>query len=201
MRAWHYTRRSMSYSSLTKVGNELLNGKIPPEWHGDNDLLREFLTSFAIPQNVKEVEAIKTEISEADFAYGIKHWSKKTSTSPSGRHLGHYKSLIQDPVQLECQTTMMNIAIYHGIALERWSNSVTVMLEKDAGAPRINRLRIIHLFEANFNLFLKLQWVSRLVKHSVKYDLLNDGQHGSTLGKVSMDPVMLTQLTTDISPS
>ena len=38
-----------------------------------------------------------------------------------------------------------------------------------------------------------------MVKHAVKHDLLNDGQHGSTPGKVSMDPVMLTQLTTDIS--
>jgi hypothetical protein len=190
---------AMSHSSLTKVGDDLLDGKIPSEWHGDNELLREFLASFAIPQNVKEAEALKTEISEADFAYGIKNWSEKTSTSPSGRHLGHYKSLIQDPILLECQTTMMNIAIYHGIALERWSNSVTVMLEKDPGAPRINRLRIIHLFEADFNLFLKLQWGSRLVKHAVKHDLLNDGQHGSTPGRVSMDPVMLTQLTTDLS--
>jgi hypothetical protein len=93
----------------------------------------------------------------------------------------------------------MNIAISHGIALERWSNSVTVMLEKDAGVPRINRLRIIHLFEADFNFFLKLQWGSRLVKHAVKHDLLNDGQHGSIPERVSMDPVMLTQLTTDLS--
>jgi hypothetical protein len=86
----------------------------------------------------------------------------------------------------------MNIAIHHGIALDRWSNSVTVMLEKDAGAPRcIKRLRIIHLFEADFNLFLKLQWGSRLVKHAVKHDLLNDSQHGSTPRKISMDPVML----------
>jgi hypothetical protein len=38
-----------------------------------------------------------------------------------------------------------------------------------------------------------------LVKQAVKLDLLNDGQHGSTPGKVSMDPVMLTQLTTDVS--
>jgi hypothetical protein len=95
---------------------------------------------------------------------------------------------------------MMNIAIHHGRALDRWSNSVTVMLEKNTGAPRINRLRIIHLFEANFNLFLKLQWGSRLVKHAVtKHDLLNNGQHGLIPERVSMDPVMVTQLTTDLT--
>jgi hypothetical protein len=69
---------------------------------------------------------------------------------------------------------------------------------KDAGVPRINRLRIIHLFEADFNLFLKLQWGSRLVKQAVKHDLLNDGQHGSIPERICMDPVMLTQLTTDL---
>jgi hypothetical protein len=70
---------------LTPAGEELLQGRVPPEWHGNNDLLQEFLASFAIPQNVKEAEAIKTEISEDDFVYGIKHWSEKTSTSPSAR--------------------------------------------------------------------------------------------------------------------
>jgi hypothetical protein len=74
------------------------------------------------------------------------------------------------------------------------------MLEKDTGAPRINQLRIIHLFEVDFNLFLKLQWGSCLVKHAGKHDLLNDGQqHASKPERVSMDPVMLTQLTTDLS--
>jgi hypothetical protein len=58
---------AMSFSSLTPAGEEILQGKVPPEWHGDNDILREFLASFAIPKNVKEAKAIKTEISEADF--------------------------------------------------------------------------------------------------------------------------------------
>jgi hypothetical protein len=108
--------------------------------------------------------------------YGIKNWSEKTSTSPSGRYLGHYKSLIQDQILVECQVLMMNIAISCGIAIEQWSNLVTVMLEKYAGEPHINRLRIILLvFEANFNLFLKLQWGSGLVKHAAKHDLLNNG--------------------------
>jgi hypothetical protein len=68
---------AMSFSSLTPAGEKLLQDIIPPEWHGNNDLLREFLAFFAIPKKVKEAAAIKTEISEDDFVYGIKHWSEK----------------------------------------------------------------------------------------------------------------------------
>ncbi|KAI2491084.1 hypothetical protein MHU86_23466 [Fragilaria crotonensis] len=70
---------------------------------------------------------------------------------------------------------------------------------KDKGDPKINRLRIIHLFEADYNLFLKLTWGSRLVRRAVQMNLLNSGQHGSTPGKTTMEPIMLTQLTADMS--
>ena len=72
------------------------------------------------------------------------------------------------------------------------------MIEKDVGNPLISRLRIIHLFEADLNFFLKLQWGSRLVKRTITHDLLNDGQHGSVPNRTAMDPIMLTALTNDL---
>ena len=72
------------------------------------------------------------------------------------------------------------------------------MIEKDAGKPCIHRLRIIHLFEADYNFFLKLQWGHRLVRQAVSLDLLHTSQHGSTPGRTAMDPIMLTQLTSDL---
>ena len=75
---------------------------------------------------------------------------------------------------------------------------MNVLIEKDKGQPRINRLRIIHLFEADYNLFLKLMWGSRLVRRALHMDLLNDGQHGSVPGRTTMEPIMLNQLTTDM---
>ncbi|KAI2492927.1 hypothetical protein MHU86_21605 [Fragilaria crotonensis] len=73
-----------------------------------------------------------------------------------------------------------------------------VLIEKDPGYPWINRLRIIHLFEADFNFFLKLQWGHRLVRQACDLDLLHSGQHGSVPRRTSLDPIMLTQLTTDL---
>ena len=92
----------------------------------------------------------------------------------------------------------MNIAIQSGIAVPRWSRAVNVMIEKDIGQPKINRLRIIHLFEADFNFFLKLQWGHRLVHRALDHGLLHDGQHGSIPRRTALNPIMLTQLTTDL---
>ena len=82
--------------------------------------------------------------------------------------------------------------------MTRWCNAVNIMIEKDVGKPKITRLRIIHLFEADFNYFLKLIWGSRLVKRATKLKLLNDGQHGSTPKRATIDVIMLNQLTTDL---
>ena len=39
---------------------------------------------------------ISTESAVEQFISGIKIWKETTSTSPSGRHLGHYKAIIRD---------------------------------------------------------------------------------------------------------
>jgi hypothetical protein len=71
-------------------------------------------------------------------------------------------------------------------------------LEKDPGRPQINRLRIIHLFEADFNLFLKIMWGSRLVRRAQDYDMINPGQFGSVPGHTASELVMLNQISNDI---
>jgi hypothetical protein len=92
----------------------------------------------------------------------------------------------------------MNITIRCGLSIPRWRNAINVLIEKNPGTQCIHRLNIIHLFEADFNLFLKIVWGSRLVKQAVLLNFLNDGQHGFVPCRTPMDPIMLTQLTTDL---
>jgi hypothetical protein len=72
------------------------------------------------------------------------------------------------------------------------------MLEKDPGLPKIHRLRIIHLFEADFNFLLKLLWGHRLIQQAINLDLLHQGQYGSVPGRNAIELVMLNQTTNDI---
>ena len=68
---------------------------------------------------------------------------ESTSTSPSNRHLGHYKSfLVSDGKEnddahssfnhqmLQTFNTILNATIESGIPLTRWLSSIVVIIEK-----------------------------------------------------------------------
>jgi hypothetical protein len=93
---------ALKFSTLSIAGDEFLRGIIPDEWHGSNQLLQEFLTSFIAPPRVQSQTTIPATISEDDVRRGFGRWKEATSTSPSGRHLGHYKALIQHDKLLCC---------------------------------------------------------------------------------------------------
>jgi hypothetical protein len=81
-------------------------------------------------------------------------------------------------------------AVRAGMSLNRWQNSTTAMIEKTLGLPRINKLRVIHLYEADYNLALKLLWARKLVWNAHVADRLNDGQAGSRPGRRCIDVVI-----------
>lgn len=108
---------------------------------------------------------IKSIITLDEFKSNVRKWKESTSTSPSGRHLGHYCTAILDNCVASIHTDMLNLPIQYGFAPDRWTKSVTPMIEKDEGKPYLTRLRVIHLFEADYNLFLKILFGKRLVRN------------------------------------
>jgi hypothetical protein len=73
---------------------------------------------------------------------------------------------------------LLNIPIKYRFA-PKWCTSVTVMIEKDPGDPRIKRLHVIHLFEADYNLSLNLLWGKRMVYQGEDNNCFGKQQHGS----------------------
>jgi hypothetical protein len=68
------------------------------------------------------------------------------------------------------------------------------MIEKQPGCPRINKLRVIHLYEADYNLFLKIIWARHLVWHAHDLNKLNAGQAGSRPGRNSINVVIQNEM-------
>jgi hypothetical protein len=109
-----------------------------------------------------------------EFLGKFKSWNEKTFTSPSGRHLGLYKALVahlhfKDPdeaaeLEATCKlltqvhVNLINYCLKFRCSLKRWQQIINAMILKSAGDYHIHRLRIIHLYEADFNFILGLTW-------------------------------------------
>jgi hypothetical protein len=63
----------------------------------------------------------------------------------------------------EIKCKLVNLAIISSQPLLRWMKSVLVMLEKSAGDVNVQKLRVILLLEADFNVMHKIIFNSRLI--------------------------------------
>ena len=77
-------------------------------------------------------------------------------SSPSGRHLGLYRALLPDPDFTKLFRHMCALPTQYGFVSERWQNAVKIIIEKDTGKPKVNRLKVIHLLEADYNFVLRV---------------------------------------------
>jgi hypothetical protein len=72
------------------------------------------------------------------------------------------------------------------------------MILKELGDHKIHRLRVIHLFEADYNLILSVKWRQQIYAAD-KQQVVNPGQYGSYPGREATSLCLLEELKTDIS--
>lgn len=154
------------------------------------DYLRE---AARIQQELATLPPIITEVTPEEY---ISFWStakENVSSSKSGRHFGHYKAISSDPDLVELHLTSINHAATRGSPLLRWSNGVTVLLEKVAGTKSIEKLRAICLLEADFNWWLKVIFARRMM-HQMKSKNAIPLEQGAVKGKTTTNTTLIKQL-------
>ena len=170
-------------------------------------------------KTVSDLDIIPAEVTPNEFAGKIKSWNEFTSTSPSGRHLGRYKALYakgpytpdtpEGKADMERLTNeqkeirqaiiaIMNYCIQTGYVLERWKTIVNTMIFKDNGNYKIHRLRVIHIYEADFNLLLAVKW-RQLLRSADSRDAINHGLFGGRPGCEAQSLTFLEELKYDIA--
>jgi hypothetical protein len=113
-----------------------------------------------------------------------------------------------DDVALESKRTalvkahvhLINYALSHGYALQRWKTVVNIMIFKEPGNHKIHRLRVIHLYEADYNLILGTQW-RKLLQQADRDGTIHPGQHGGRPGHEATTLTFMEELKTDIACS
>ncbi len=186
---------------LTNLSDRILQGTLfeRPDYEIFPEL-RAFILQFKMPKIIKSKELLSSEISFPPYRRAIKAWRESTSTSPSGRHLGMYKALLDSTQITADMCGMLNSVKRRGLVPKRWCKAISVLLKKDPGSPDINRLRVIHIFEADYHIFLKTMWARHLVQRGKKAtQQFGESQQGSQPGQTTNDAVLLKRLTYDIT--
>jgi hypothetical protein len=154
---------------------------------GDYDVSQLDKAVQLLVQHLKQTQyasqhPIQPSITQSEFIGKIKKWRESTSTSPSGLHLGHYKAMsarheysdlkendpqrvefenmVSDIVELHLQ--LVNYALERGFTYNRWCQVANTMIFKEPGNIKIHRTRVIHIYEADYNLAMGLKWRAAL---------------------------------------
>jgi len=190
----------LQYNALMDFGEAIHEGTTQIDELEIEDVMKLFLKH----QHCKMTPTEKSEhlLEFKRLMQGYHKWPECTSTSPSGQHLGIYKSLLKDfPPEpssdykpwtygmdiMGLLFQMLEIAVKHTHIYPWWKVIWNMYLEKDPGNPHIDRLRALHLIKADLNLLFK--WYSSLgfMENSEKAQWLNDSQYGGCLGCSTID--------------
>ena len=152
-------QQKFDWNTSTEEADEVLQGIYDDS---EDEELTEIMK--LVLKNCVQIAPQKTnpEITVAQLRGKMKVWREGTTTSPSGRHLGHYKSLFtvidnslesDDCKELKeiqeriagCYVAILNYAIRHNYSYKRWKQILNFMIYKEQGNVKIHRLQVIHI--------------------------------------------------------
>jgi len=195
----------LHYDGLTPFGTRILKGKAHLEELPIDEPTKALLKHLKSkhPDDDRSHPLIYEELQE-----GIKKWPENTMTSPSGRHLGIYKSLqkhliCKDENKQPLMTPpppitqgrdvlylvfdIMLLALQHTYTLNRWKTVWMIFIEKDLGNPDLNRLRCVMIFEADWQLMLKWHSAKGFLPKNEARQTLTPVQGGGRKGRSAIN--------------
>ncbi|WP_317203178.1 hypothetical protein [Janthinobacterium sp.] len=193
-----YRQRSLGINCTSGDAIDLQNGTYDFQLLRLTEVARLWLSELRVKDFAQQASGlISCDITTQDVIDGWSKMRESTSSAPGG-HYGHYKTAsvaARLPEDHPAHTTRLadiygkrwTLPLQHGFAPKRWCQCIDAILEKIPGKPIIEKLRIIMLYEADFNFVLKLIWGKRLVRNAEKYGCLGQSNHGSRKGRQTTD--------------
>jgi hypothetical protein len=204
---------SIPFDGSGPVADEVLAGR----YQSDDPVVQLLLDELLRPRNnaLPPIADLLTAVTDR-----LTKWDETTSVSPfSKRYLTQYISLIrlirapsknQDtPTNLppeaealssiakellQLHVSLLQLSIQQKHSYSRWQRVTNLMLENDYGIPKMHRLRIIHLYEADLNLLMGIYFARTLVRHIESTNSFNDGCYANCAGLLAHEPVFVEEL-------
>ena len=212
-----------NFTQLLKSRNSVFTqGEINKEigWEAANEISQQLLQGTkntkiekAAEKNkplqllIQSLKKIKKKdgsyIEEMQWDYGIEDYKKtfsktkeSTACGPSGLHMSHWKAALESEKIMRAHSFFIWAAFKYGFTYERWEISVHCMLQKKNN-PYSQKLRIIQLFEGDFNGALKYIMGRKLMYHMTSSKGVDGDVYGSRTGKTAIEALLNLQLVFD----
>jgi hypothetical protein len=198
----------LAFDGCTVTSESILAGEVPDSY--------EKFSKALLSELQRCREPILPIIDFEDMCYSFRKWKEKTTTSPSRKHLGIYKSLLNalqyqivpdiqgDPslattpaialMSLQIQHKLLNLAIRECHSFGRCD----FFLKKLPGQPLIEKLRVIHIYEADWNFLNRYFAAYKLTKIAAREKSVSVEQGGGRPGRSSSEVAVNTVLTYEI---
>jgi hypothetical protein len=112
----------------------------------------QFLNHLKMDEAVRTATHISRAITTTSYCKSWKKIKPNTSSSPFGPTFVHYMAGSQDSDIAKFDATMANIPYASGHSPDSWTKMVDVLIPKNMSSAAIEKLRIIVLFHALFNM-------------------------------------------------
>ena len=178
---------------------EILNGTYTPPSTSTPEI-KELFQQLTAHQNIDppSPDILNIEITKEQFRDAIRIRRERTASSPSGRHLGHYKAALHSDRLLTFHTAIINFARRHNCPPPRWLLFLQLRLEKIIGVPRVDKLRMIQLAEFDMNAQFGITIGREMLWHIEDNDLFhNIPQDGGRSNRTSRTCAVRKRCTVD----
>jgi hypothetical protein len=88
---------------------------------------------------------------------------------------------------LQIQYFLMILAVKHCHTYKRWQIVHNILIEKIPGLPLINKLRVIHIYEADWSLIQRYYVAHKLTTTATKEETTTTKQAGGRPGRSSIE--------------
>ena len=157
----------------------------------------EFLKALQYKKNKKgKVETFTWKFGVDEYLQVFNKTRETTACGPSGLHMSHWKAACERPGIARVHAFFMWAAFEMGFTYERWENSWHCMIKK-LKQPLLPKLRIVQLFEGDFNAGLKYLIGKKMMEHMNESDQHDPETFGSRTGKTAPEALINLQLLFD----
>jgi hypothetical protein len=120
----------------TEYGDAILQGTVDFHALAAITKVKDLIQGMQYPDPNHPTPTINTIITTDTFIDMVKHTCKRTSSFPSGRHFGHYRTLLQAPDLLGNIAAVANFCFQWGKSLKRWERVTHTLIPKEPGELR-----------------------------------------------------------------